>query len=123
VWSFLITGIKNHLVLGQGIGQSQISLSSQFGGIAQPHNDYLRFTYDLGLVGLVLWLFAIVRIVVILKSEKFLNRSASALPVILLFSFAFSDNPIVYPFFLLCFARVIAIEENVPTMAKRKLLS
>jgi len=123
VWDFLIAGIKDHLVLGQGIGQSQISVSSQFLGVAQPHNDYLRLAYDLGLVGLVLWLFAIVRIVVILKGEKFLNRNASALPVILLFSFAFSDNPIVYPFFLLCFARVIAIEENVPTMAKRKLLS
>jgi O-antigen ligase len=123
VWDFLIRGIENHLLLGQGIGESNISVSFQFVSIVQPHNDYLRLAYDLGLVGLMLWLFAVVRIGVILKGEKILNRSASALPVILLLSFALSDNPIIYPFFLLCFARVIAIRESVPTMPKSKLLS
>jgi O-antigen ligase len=111
------------LVLGQGIGQAQISVSSQFVSIVQPHNDYLRITYDLGLVGLALWLFALVRVAVIIKSAKFLSRSGSAMSVILLLGFAFSDNPIVYPFFLVCFARVLAIEGNVHANATRKLLS
>jgi O-antigen ligase len=123
VWDFLIVGIQDHLVLGQGIGQAKISVSSRFMSIVEPHNDYLRLTYDLGLVGLVLWIFAIVRIAVIIKREKFLSRSASAISVILPFAFAFSDNPIIYPFFLVCFGRVIAMGKDVPTMAKRKLLS
>jgi O-antigen ligase len=123
VWDFLIAGIKDHLVLGQGIGQAQISVSSRFVTIVEPHNDYLRLTYDLGLVGLILWLFAIARMVVIIKREKFLSRSALAMSVFLLLGFAFSDNPIIYPFFLVCFGQVIAMKENVSAMTKSKLLS
>ena len=123
VWDFLVAGIQNHLVFGQGIGQAQISVSSRFVSIVQPHNDYLRLTYDLGLVGLMLWLFAIARMVVIIKSEKFLSRSALAMSVFILLAFAFSDNPIVYPFFLVCFGQVVAMGEDVPTMTKSKLLS
>jgi hypothetical protein len=122
VWDFLIAGIQNHLVLGQGIGQAHISVSSRFVSIVEPHNDYLRLAYDLGLVGLALWIFAIVRLVVIMKNEKLLRRSPSVMSVILLLGFAFSDNPIIYPFFLVCFGRVIAMGEDVPAMAKRKLL-
>jgi O-antigen ligase len=110
------------LVLGQGIGQAHISVSSRFVSIVEPHNDYLRLAYDLGLVGLALWIFAIVRLVVIMKNEKLLRRSPSVMSVILLLGFAFSDNPIIYPFFLVCFGRVIAMGEDVPAMAKRKLL-
>jgi hypothetical protein len=123
VWDFLVAGIQNHLILGQGIGQAQISVSSRFVTIVEPHNDYLRLTYDLGLVGLILWFFAIARMVVIIKREKFLTRSSLAMSVFLLLGFAFSDNPIIYPFFLVCFGQVIAMKENVPAMTKSKLLS
>jgi O-antigen ligase len=122
VWDFLIAGIQDHLILGQGIGQAQISVFSRFMTIAEPHNDYLRLTYDLGLVGLFLWIFAIVRIAVIIKRKKFLSRSASTMSIFLPLAFAFSDNPIVYPFFLLCFGRVIAMGKDGPSMAKRKFL-
>lgn len=123
VWDFLVAGIQNHLVLGQGIGQAQISISSRFVSIVEPHNDYLRLTYDLGLVGLMLWLFAIARMVVIIKNEKFLSRSVLSMSFFLPLSFAFSDNPFIYPFFLVCFGQVIAMGENVPAMTKSKLLS
>jgi hypothetical protein len=122
VWDILIAGIQDNLVFGQGIGQAQIVVSSRFTSIFEPHNDYLRLTYDLGLVGLTLWIFAIVRIAIIVKNEKFLSRNAAVLSVVLLLFFASSDNPIVYPFFLVCLGRVIAIGENVPATAKRKLL-
>jgi O-antigen ligase len=121
VWDFLIEGIQNHLVLGQGIGQSQIAVTSRFMSIVQPHNDYLRLIYDFGLVGLTLWLFAIVRILIIMKSEKFLSRTISVTSVILLLCFAASDNPIVYPFFLVCFGKVIPMGEDISAIAKRKL--
>jgi hypothetical protein len=57
IWQVLWETIGNDWTFGKGIGAAVIVVRDKFHGeIAQPHNDYLRFYYDTGMVGLALWL-------------------------------------------------------------------
>jgi O-antigen ligase len=113
VWEYLISGIEQKPLLGHGIGQAQIAVTEYFVTIAQPHNDYLRITFDLGLLGLTLWVFAFTRLAYNLQHQNYLARSEMLMCFLVLLCFAFSDNPIVYPFFIVCFSRVIIRTRNL----------
>jgi hypothetical protein len=57
IWDTLLRSIGDDWMFGKGEAASEILIRRKFNGlIAQPHNDYLRFYYDTGIVGLALWL-------------------------------------------------------------------
>jgi hypothetical protein len=65
IWSLLLDDLRDDWFIGKGVASSEAILNRAFGGmISQPHNDYLRFYYDQGVVGESLWLLFIVGFVV-----------------------------------------------------------
>ncbi len=57
IWDLLMRTEGDDWVFGKGVASSELIIRNYFKGlIGQPHNDYLRFYYDTGVVGLTLWL-------------------------------------------------------------------
>jgi O-antigen ligase len=57
IWDVLLRGIGDDWVFGKGVASSEVLVRRTFKDlIVQPHNDYLRFYFDTGIVGLALWL-------------------------------------------------------------------
>jgi O-antigen ligase len=57
LWYEMGISISQSPWIGKGPGSSSIpSLKASHGGLAHPHNDYLRLIHDFGYVGLTLWL-------------------------------------------------------------------
>jgi O-antigen ligase len=56
IWSSLWNNIGDDWIGGKGISASEDFVNRHFRNIGQPHNDYLRFYYDQGIVGLGIWL-------------------------------------------------------------------
>jgi O-Antigen ligase len=50
--------------IGQGPGSASRLMAAEFPGIEHPHNDYLRIMHDYGVVGLALWLFGFLKLLV-----------------------------------------------------------
>jgi O-Antigen ligase len=63
MWELVIESAKLHPWVGQGLGSAQVAvglaLAHTPGQMTQPHNDYLRIWHDLGVVGLGLFLAAV----------------------------------------------------------------
>jgi O-antigen ligase len=49
--------------VGKGAGSAEAVVNAHFEGVNHPHSDYLRILHDYGVVGLALWLLAIVKLV------------------------------------------------------------
>ena len=56
IWNLLLSTLGEDWIFGKGISSSEDIINKTIPNIGQPHNDYLRFYYDQGMVGLVLWL-------------------------------------------------------------------
>jgi O-antigen ligase len=55
IWNVLFTTIGDDWMFGKGISSSEDIINQMIPNIGQPHNDYLRFWYDQGVLGLGLW--------------------------------------------------------------------
>lgn len=55
LWKATYDAAQDHIWIGHGPGQSQYLIERIFITISHPHNEYLRFLYDTGLIGLTLW--------------------------------------------------------------------
>jgi O-antigen ligase len=56
IWNLLLNDVGDDWVFGKGISASEDLVSRTIPNVGQPHNDYIRFYYDQGIVGLGLWL-------------------------------------------------------------------
>jgi len=56
MWNGLLDNLGNDWIFGKGIAASGNFIDDYFPDLGHPHNDYLRFYYDLGVVGLAMWL-------------------------------------------------------------------
>lgn len=74
LWSITIRSWETAPIFGQGPGSSQNVITRIFnGGIAHPHNEYLRILHDTGVVGLTLWLIGM--LVLTIGAFRRYNRS------------------------------------------------
>lgn len=55
VWQYLWENWHGYLI-GHGLGQSPAVIEPLYHWMDHPLNEYIRFAYDLGVVGLLLWL-------------------------------------------------------------------
>ncbi|MDH3274511.1 MAG: O-antigen ligase family protein [Gammaproteobacteria bacterium] len=106
-WSALIDGIPEALLLGHGSNSTQTILQSSYDAFGHPHNDWLRILYEYGIVGTLIFLYAVVMQVtrllrigsnavsVELKYASYLAASLFA-PLLLLMV---TDNVILYSAF------------------------
>jgi O-antigen ligase len=56
IWNLLLTTLGDDWVFGKGVSSSEDIINHWMPQIGHPHNDYLRFYYDQGVLGLGLWL-------------------------------------------------------------------
>ncbi len=78
MWNGLLDNLGNDWVFGKGIAASGNFIDDYFPDLGHPHNDYLRFYYDLGVVGLTMWLiFVISAMTTMFKSLRRAIRSDS----------------------------------------------
>jgi O-antigen ligase len=59
IWGLVYSDARQSLLLGHGAGTADSLVREHSLLLDQPHNDYLRILHDFGLVGLLLWVLAI----------------------------------------------------------------
>lgn len=108
-WSVVIASAGESPLIGKGIGSSQTVMSERFSSVSHPHNDYLRVWHDLGLIGIALFLAALVAWVWTLGREWALPveaaeqhsgmlRLAGLLALVALIIPMITDNAVIYAF-------------------------
>ncbi len=63
IWNLLLEDIHDDWAFGRGISSSEDTVTRVYPQAGQPHNDYIRFYYDQGIVGLSIWLIFVAGIV------------------------------------------------------------
>ena len=102
LWSYTWDGFLNRPIFGHGLGESERAIEAAFAQ-GHPHNDYLRILYDLGLVGLALWMLAYWQLFsrVLANRRRMPDREVHVAALLVLIAVALSmvtDNEIVYSF-------------------------
>ena len=135
IWELLLRNIRDDWTFGHGVASSEILVRNHFNKkgyeIAQPHNDYLRFYYDTGIVGLGLWLiFAggfFVRTVGNLRRSIGNQSDDYPLHVAAMLAFAavswsmLTDNSVCYCFVMMPLAIVMGCSLGANGSSKQKL--
>jgi len=111
LWRTVLASWSESPWIGKGAGSSAEALESVLGpGVTHPHNDYLRILHDYGVVGLALWLLAIVKLAwAVWKAWLVADRRntaeahphlAALLALIALAGAMVTDNVVVYIFLM-----------------------
>jgi O-antigen ligase len=102
-WPLIWQEAMEQPVIGHGVGSSVFFVAQIWTDIDKPHNDYLRIIYEVGFVGLILFVAALVWQMFDLwkiarHDESPVNWPATAafLGIWSLAIFAVTDNPIIY---------------------------
>jgi O-antigen ligase len=117
VWSALYESAWESPFLGHGLGSSRAAAEEIIPGLGHPHNEYLRLFFELGIPGVLLFGWFVVRRAQVLV-YRLRNRVGErrfvlgALCALLGLAMAMaSDNPLVYVTFLVPTALVIGAGE------------
>lgn len=118
LWEAVSEDAMRAPLLGQGPGSAVVFVTERFGGITQPHNEYLRVLHDDGIVGLTL--FSLGCLLVLIRVIKRIARTDQPIHWAALFALtatlaaAATDNVLVYPFVLLPAAVLIGLSLGLP---------
>jgi O-antigen ligase len=107
VWQAVAKAGRERAIAGRGVGSSSVFVAWRTAGVLEhPHNDYLRMWYDLGGIGLGLFLWALVSWIVILGREWYrgtregrpapYTELAGFLALLSLMLVMVTDNVVVY---------------------------
>lgn len=108
-WAEIVRSGRESPLIGKGIGSSQVVMLGRWAWVAHPHNDYLRVWHDLGLIGialfiaaLVTWLWTLVREwalpVEAAEQHSGMLRLAGLLALMALIIPMITDNAVIYAF-------------------------
>ena len=129
MWNVLFETLGNDWVFGKGIAASGNLIDEFFPDIGHPHNDFLRFYYDLGVVGLSMWLTFVFAF--IWKTLRNLRRSirdaagdypvhlAAMMALIAVSGSMFTDNSVSYSFVMMPLAIVMGCSLGAGRAAAR----
>jgi len=102
LWEALWVRLDDAPLLGHGAGAAAELVTTLFPGNRQPHNEYLRLAYDLGGIGLALFVLGsvvlLVRVARRTRSSGHPVHAAALLALIALLASAVTDNTFIYPF-------------------------
>ena len=111
MWQRLWENAMREPVLGHGLATSSLLIDEYFPGLGHPHNDYLRFFHDFGVVGLGLWLafHGAVTVALLLRARRALRANSpdasfhlvALLGLVALGLTMFTDNTVSYAFVML----------------------
>jgi len=126
IWRVIMEESSDSIFFGHGIGSSEDLVLNNFQTISQPHNDFLRIFFDFGILGFLV-LFLIILLFVLDGRARpnftFANSSVFKIKTVLalqLFIFMLTDNPIVYPFYILPLFFIVGVMSN-HTYSQRNL--
>jgi O-antigen ligase len=104
-------------VFGHGPGASREAVAAVIPGQREPHNEFLRTLYDTGWIGLALFIFALLAL--LLGAMRRTRRAqgleakaphiGAALAVLAFAAMAITDNPLAYTFVMAPLAVVIGL--------------
>jgi O-antigen ligase len=129
MWNMLFETLGNDWVFGKGIAASGNLIDEYFPDIGHPHNDFLRFYYDLGVVGLSMWLTFVFAFT--WKTLRNLRRSirdaggdypvhmAALMALIAVSGSMFTDNSVSYSFVMMPLAIVMGCSLGAGRAAER----
>lgn len=63
LWEATVASFEESPWIGKGAGSAQVVANSVARGVGHPHSDYLRILHDYGILGMSLWLFGTLRLV------------------------------------------------------------
>jgi O-antigen ligase len=118
LWEAVSQSAMHAPFLGHGPGSAVVFVTERFGGITQPHNEYLRVLHDEGLVGLIP--FVLGCLLVLVRVIKRVARTDQPIHWAALFALtgtlaaAATDNVLVYPFVLLPASVLIGLSLGLP---------
>lgn len=119
IWGLLLDKGQDSFLFGHGLGQSEDLIFGYFGTVAQPHNDYLRIFYDSGIIGLCAFFFVILGLffwrIPLIHNSSIVNLDIPVLGKLVLIQFCIfmiTDNPLVYPFYLMPVAFVLGVTKS-----------
>ncbi len=118
LWEAVSQNAMHAPFLGHGPGSAVVFVTERFGGITQPHNEYLRVLHDEGLVGLIP--FVLGCLLVLIRVIKRITRTDQPIHWAALFALtatlaaAATDNVLVYPFVLLPASVLIGLSLGLP---------
>ena len=118
LWEAVSQNAMHAPFLGHGPGSAVVFVTERFGGITQPHNEYLRVLHDEGLVGLIP--FVLGCLLVLVRVIKRIARTDQPIHWAALFALtatlaaAATDNVLVYPFVLLPASVLIGLSLGLP---------
>lgn len=113
VWSLILSKVDNWQ-FGQGAGAASVLVNERFPGVLDhPHNEYLRFYFDYGALGLALFVGGYL----VLTWRNFSNARrtdgsvhwAAFLGLISTALVAITDNPFVYPFVMVPLGSLVGL--------------
>jgi O-antigen ligase len=116
LWAAVFAHWQQSPWFGFGAGSSETYVLQRFVTIAHPHNDYLRLLHDFGIIGLTLWVLAIVGLLTgahqRYKASTGADQAihlAAILGLVQLLLFMIANNPIVSGFQMLGLAAIIGV--------------
>jgi O-antigen ligase len=118
LWEAVRENAMRAPLLGHGPGSAVVFVTERFGGITQPHNEYLRVLHDDGLIGLVLFMLGC--LLVLIRIVERIARTDQPIHWAALFALsatlaaASTDNVLVYPFVLLPASVLIGLSLGLP---------
>jgi O-antigen ligase len=108
MWNYLLDSLGNDWIFGKGIAASGNFIDDYFPLLGHPHNDYLRFYYDLGVVGLAMWFWFLgaftlhtlrsLRRSIRLKTPDYPMHLAALMALFAVLISMFTDNSVDYAF-------------------------
>ncbi len=106
IWDVVLQSASEALVFGKGPGSAQELITSRFAGsIAHPHNEYLRILHDFGVIGLGLFVWALLWLLAAIYSRAAKydepQHWAAFIALFATLALAFTDNPFIYQFVML----------------------
>lgn len=115
-WTTLLELSENHRIIGMGIGSLKTITGNYIisQGFTAAHNEYVRFIYETGVMGLCIFL-AIMFIVfkAYFKNNIFMDRKYAIAPVIAFFIYSITDNTVSAAQFWMPFMLVISLQMDV----------
>jgi O-antigen ligase len=118
LWSLTINQWRQSPWIGHGPGSAQVMITKLFPGwISHPHNEYLRFLDDTGIVGLALWGLGMIVLLAraaraVIRTSDIHDRSlhiAATLSVLVILLGSITDNLTVYVYCAMIAGSVIGM--------------
>jgi O-antigen ligase len=108
MWEMLWASSQESVVFGKGVGSSALLIDKHFPKLGHPHNDFLRFLHDFGVIGLACWLAFLANVLFFLRRQVMSRARANdrslpvfltpALALVALSASMFTDNSVTYSF-------------------------